>query len=363
MKKLVLISIFSFSSLAGVSAQGINFITDNIRQAFAQARAQRKPVFIEVYSKSCHHCAAMEPILKDKSVGDFYNQNFISYKLEVSTADVQNFLTPKRLYAPSLPLFLYFDPNENLLHFAMSQAQVAEVLKHGQTALNPTLRAANFRSRYAAGERSEGFIFDFAMYCRVICDTTLNIKLMDEYARRIAPNTYNNPSNWLVISKLLMDVDNPLAKHFISNIGSYRTKYDPKEVKLIAENLIMSSLYSSRGLQYDAQKIQQIRKYLVQIGVSAESANARTVLPEVNYYFRNRQTPKATARAEDYFNNTKAQISDYLYIIKLFNNRATDASYVSAAQKWIAKAQTLTTANSPEAQELKQEQAKINAKK
>ncbi len=343
--------------------QGINFLTNDIRQAFAQAKAQRKIVFVEVYSKTCHHCAAFEPIFKEKSVADYYNQNFISYKLEVASADVRNFLTPKHLYAPSLPLFLFFDANENLLHFAMSNPTAAETIKHAQTALNPALRSANFRNRYASGERADGFLLDMAMYCRVVCDTTLNIKLMEDYARRVAPAKYTDKTNWLVISKLLMDVENPMSKHLINHFATYKAKYEPKEVKLVAENLIMGSLYSGRGNRYDAAKIQQMRQYLVKIGIEPSSANARTLLPEVNYYFRNKQTAKATARADDYLMHAKAQFADYAYIVKLFNNRAADASYVPVAKKWANKAMTLVAANSAEAQEMRQELAKLNARK
>lgn len=362
MKKILIVS---FIILLNISAfgQGINFVNSNIRQVFAQAKAQRKMVFIEVYSKTCHHCAEMEPNLKLKEIGDFYNQNFISYKLEVSTEDVRNFLTPKRIFAPSLPMFLYFDANETLLHFAMSLPKSSEVIRHGQTALDPAKRAANFRSRYAAGERSNSFLIDLAMYCRVVCDTPFNIKIMEEYAKKIAPTTYTSKEAWPVYTKLLIDVDNPMSRHLINNYATYKAKFDPKEVKLTAENIVMSSLYSSRGAKYDATKIQQIRKDLVKVGVPADAANARTLLPEGNYYFRNRQTAKATARAEDYFNGTKPQLPDYMYIIKWFNSRATDASYVPTAKKWVAKALALTPANSADAQELKAELAKLNSRK
>ncbi len=343
--------------------QGINFLNSNIRQVFAQAKAQRKMVFIEVYSKTCHHCAEMEPNLKTKEVGDFYNQNFISYKLEVSTEDVRNFLTPKRIFAPSLPMFLYFDANETLLHFAMSNPKPSEVIRHGQTALDPAKRAANFRSRYASGERANSFLIDLAMYCRVVCDTPLTIKIMEEYAKKLSPSQYTSKDAWPVYTKLIIDADNPMSRHLINNYATYKAKFDPKEVKLTAENIVMSSLYSSRGAKYDAAKIQQIRKDLVKIGVPADAANARTLLPEVNYYFRNRQTAKATARAEEYLNGSKPQLPDYMYIVKWFNSRASDASYVPTARKWVSKALALAPANSADAQELKAELAKMNSRK
>ena len=356
---LILLALFTLDSFG----QGINFIYNDIRQAFTLARAQRKMVFVEVYSKSCSHCATFEPVFKEKALGDFYNQNFISYRLEVSSDDVRNFLSPKKIFAPSLPLFLYFDANETLQHFGICNAVTTELIKQGQNALAPALRAANYRNRYAAGERENNFLFDLAMYCRVVCDTPLNVKIMEDYARRTPVANYGDKTNWLVVQKLVMDVENPMAQHLINNYAVYQKKYDDKEVKFAAENLLMSSLYSSRGNQYDASKIQGIRKGLVKIGVETGSANARTLLPEVNYYFRNRQTAQATARANEYLNNAKAQIGDYKYIVGLFNQKATDKSYVPTFNNWVKKGLTLTTPNSPDAQVLKQELAKAQARK
>jgi thiol-disulfide isomerase/thioredoxin len=353
MKKAIFILFIIISQT--VFSQGINFVNGDLKAAFAQARSQNKMVFVEVYSKSCHHCAAMEPVLQEKAVGNYYNSHFVSYKLEISTADVQNFLNPKKIYVPSLPMFLYFDANETLLHFAMIDPKTELALAQAQTAGNPSTRAANYRSRYAAGERSIGFLADFAMYGRVVSDTELNIKAMEEYTKKIPASQYGDKANWVVIQKLVMDVDNPLGKYLIDHYKEYLKKYDPKEVKLVAENLVMSSLYGPRGKQYDAAKIQQIRKQLLQIGVPAATANARTMLSEVNYYFANKQTAKAVGRTNDYLNNTKAQLADYQYIVKLFNQKASDKTYASALNTWVSKALTMTTPNSPEAAELKQE--------
>ncbi len=357
MKKLFLLFFLITFSLSAFS-QGVVFMSGNIKAAFEQARSQNKMVFIEVYSKSCHHCAAMEPVLQEKTVGDYYNSHFVSYKLEISTADVQTFLTPRKIYVPSLPMFLYFDANETLLHFAMIDPKPELAVAQAQTAGNATTRAANYRSRYAAGERSVGFLADFAMYGRVVSDTELNIKAMEEYTKKIPASQYGDKANWLVIQKLVMDVDNPLGKYFIDHYQDYLKKYDPKEVKPVAENLVMSSLYGPRGKSYDAAKFQQIRKQLLQIGVPAASANARTMLPEVNYYFAHKQTAQAVVRTEDYLNNSKAQLADYQYIIKLFNQKATDKTYAAALSKWVNNALSMTTPNSPEAIELKQELSK-----
>ena len=79
--------------------------------------------------------------------------------------------------------------------------------------------------------------------------------------------------------------------------------------------------------------------------------------------FRIKNTAAATARADDYLNNSKAQIQDYSYIIKFFNQKATDKSYLPTYKKWVNKALTMTPAGSKEALEIKQQLTIANNKK
>ena len=335
----LLTSLMCFQTIA----QGINFSENNIRQAFQMAKAQNKPVFIEVYSKTCTHCASFLPIFQDKRVADFFNQNFINYKIEVQSNDVRQFMTPRRLFAPSLPLFLFFDPNENLTHFAMSESKVDDMIRHGTTALDAKSRASNYRNRYAAGDRNENLLLELGMFARVICDTSLNVKVMEDYAQKKPEGSYADNMGWLVLQKLIIDADNPMAQYMVSNIGKYNAKYPAKDVKNVIENIIMSTIYSSRGAKYDADKIQKLRGDLVKIGVDAKSANARTLLPAVNAHFRSRKTVEAAKRADEYLALSTATFPDFSYVIKLFNGRATDATYAPYAVKWSNRALGMIT--------------------
>ena len=48
------------------------------------AKAQNKPVFLEVYAPTCHVCSAFKPTFENPQVGAVYNRNFVSYKLDIT---------------------------------------------------------------------------------------------------------------------------------------------------------------------------------------------------------------------------------------------------------------------------------------
>ncbi|MFD1139648.1 thioredoxin family protein [Larkinella insperata] len=325
-------------TIGAAGAQGVQFRSGTLSSVFDAARKTKKPVFVEVYSATCHVCQSFIPTFADARVGKYYNSRFVNTKIDISTKEATAFLEKNHLFVPSLPLFLYFDGQGNMMHMAMSNNTADEVIRHGMTALNPTMRSSAMRKRYEAGERSDNFLIDYAMLARVTRDTVTNMRVMNDYASRQNASTYNSPTNWLVLQRLILDVDNPMFQHLISHLDPYVKAHGAEQVKQVAENILMSSLYSSRGNQYPAAKIITIRNQLQQIGIEGRVASNRTLLPEVNAYFRSGQTAKAASRMDDHIAQSQFSTPEYLYVIRLFNRKSPDASDAPTVARWANKA-------------------------
>lgn len=339
MKYIFLLLLISQSAWA--QKGGIQFRQTPVEAVFQEARRTGKPVFIEIYSPTCHVCESFIPTLADSRVGKYYNSKFISTKLDIALPATRAYLDSRRLLVPSLPMFLYFDPQQNLLHFALSNNSTDEVIRHGTDALNPSARTQTMKSRYQQGEHSVNFLIDYAMFGRVTKDTVANVTAMNEYARKVSPNTYTNQTNWLALQKLILDFENPLFQYMLGHLDAYRKAYGAEPTLRTAENILMSSLYSSRGAQFPAAKILQIRQDLTKIGIEPKVAANRTLLPEVNAYFRAHQTAKAVERMENQVNSNQMIVPEYLYISRLFNRNSSDAVAAPTVVKWVNKALTL----------------------
>ncbi len=344
---LVILSIVSAIAQKG----GIAFKSEPIEQVFATARKAGKPVFVEIYSPTCHICQSFIPTLADSRVGKFYNGKFVNTKVDLMNKATQAWLTKRKLYVPSLPLFLYFDAQQNLIHMAMSNNSADEVIRHGTQALDPNARSQKFRQRFVNGDRNPNFLIDYGMFAKVTTDTVANIKAMEEYARLQPVNQLASQTNWLVLQKLVMDMDNPLAQNLINNLGQYKA-YGADETRNVAENILMSTLFSGRGAQFPAAKIMQVRNSLVKIGIDPKVAANRTLLPEVNAYFRAKQTAKAVARMDAQATSFPLSIPEYVYISRLFNKQSPDPSDVPTVIKWITKALATNKATPPEQADL-----------
>ena len=336
MKQILLLLFVAQAALA--QKAGIQFKEMPVEAVFKEARRVGKPVFIEVFSPTCHTCQSFMPTLADPRVGKFYNGKFVSTKIDIAQPSTRAFLDKNRLFVPSLPLFLYFDPQQNLVHFAMSNNSTDEVVRHGTNALNPQARSQNMKARYQQGERSANFLIDYAMFGRVTHDTVANVAAMSDYARLQSPATFANQTNWLAMQKLVLDYENPMFQYMLGHMSQFRKAYGDEPTQRVAENILMSSLFSSRGAQYPITKILEIRQGLVKIGIDPKVAANRTLLPEVNAYFRVHQTAKAVERMDNQATSNQLSVPEYLYISRLFNRNSPDAVDAPTVAKWVGKA-------------------------
>jgi thioredoxin-related protein len=95
----------------------VNFVTKgNLRTPFDLAKAQNKKVFLEVYSPDCHTCQLFEPVFKDPKVAKYYNDHFISYRLDANSVETYAFLQKQKLTITSTPTFLFYSADVKIIH-------------------------------------------------------------------------------------------------------------------------------------------------------------------------------------------------------------------------------------------------------
>lgn len=65
------------------SMTGIQFENIDINEAFSKARAENKPLFIDVYATWCGPCKRMKKFtFPDEELGEYFNDNFINISID-----------------------------------------------------------------------------------------------------------------------------------------------------------------------------------------------------------------------------------------------------------------------------------------
>ena len=340
MKKLSLLFMLMLSLSVVKAQKGTAFLQGgNLRTPFDLAMAQNKPVMLEVYAPTCHVCNAFKPTFENAQVGNFLNQYFISYKLDITTPEGAAFLNKQGLWIASTPTLLFFDKNVKLMHVSIlgENMNTPQVLIDAATkALNPKQRTTAYKASYQSGNRETNFLIEYGFIARIMRDTVSNIAVMNEYAKKTQVANYGNNSNFLVLQKIIMDDENPLFKYMITHLDEYNKKYDKVLVKQTAENILMYSLYSPRGMKYSVAKINTVRANLGKVDVDKKSIDGRLWREETNAYFRENKPAQAMKILEGLL-DAKSTKESYKFLSGWVKSKTSDKVALAKAEVWAVK--------------------------
>jgi thiol-disulfide isomerase/thioredoxin len=323
--------------------QGIQFVSMDFDKLIAAAKRQNKLAFVEVYLNGCPHCEALAPVLADKKVGDYYNPRFVSMKVEANSALSKALQSKKNLHYPQFPLFFFFDTNGKLLHQANPDEKptrpefVKELIRHATDAQSPEVRTSNYPTRYAEGHRDLDFLIKYARYAQTTRDTTQLLAIGEDFGRMfVQTDDLESPAGFYVISRFITDFQNPIARYFFDHLDTYRSKHGAQPTLQAGENILYHTLYGKRTNALPSAEVVAIRNTMVSLGTPANVAAMRTILKELEAYFREKNTAGATTRFDEYRRANALSLQDYAYLMRFFNEKATDSSYAPQLIVWVS---------------------------
>lgn len=339
--QVALVFLFTFFSQTTL-AQGIRFLNTDFTNLLATARQQKKLAFVEVYLTGCPHCEALDPVLMEKKVGDYFNSRFVSMKLEANSPSSKALQEKKQLHYPQFPLLFFFDSEGNLLHQATpadkpTRAEfIDEVIRHASDALTPATRTSGYAARYAGGERGLDFLINLANHAKTTRDTTLLLSVTNDFGGLfVQPADLESPAAFYILSRFIDDFRHPMARYFFEHLDAFRTRHGAKEVQQAGENILFQSLYGRPTNSLNSADVKAIRARMESLGTPAPVAAMRTILKELEAYFREDNAATATARFDDYRRTAALSLQDYAYLMRFFNEKSPDSSYAPSLINWV----------------------------
>ena len=113
MKKL-LISLGLVLASSTTMAEGMKFFKGSFDEALAETKKQGKVLFVDVYTDWCGPCEMMvKDVFPTDVVGDFYNANFVNYKLDAEKDEGPE--VTERYPVAGYPTFWFIDGEGKLL--------------------------------------------------------------------------------------------------------------------------------------------------------------------------------------------------------------------------------------------------------
>jgi len=271
---------------------------------FARAKKENKPIFFEVFLPNCSHCMAYDVTLKNPKIKQFLDKNVLAYQLDISKRENGLFLRKQKVYVPSTPSFVMLSPEGkpwDVQTMGDELNTVDGILTTLQKAIDPLKRDEAILKKYQQGSREFDEMLGLANFTRMTLDTVQNIEIVQQLTEALPKEKYETELGFLLIRKVMLDNNNPLFDHFINNLANFRKSNDSVTVRQVAENTLMSTLFSSRARKFSPERIAGIKYGLQKIGLTDAQIANRCIVLEVLIDLDKDQLDVATNRIKSYY--------------------------------------------------------------
>ncbi len=217
--------------------QGIEFSHITFEEACEKASAENKDIFIDVYTTWCGPCKKLsKEVFTQKQVGDYFNANFVSIKIDAENEANSGFF---KLYkANAFPSLFWLSPNGDLLHTQTGLVTPEGLVQLAKKAKNSDFmqKARALEKRWNDGERSYSLISQYSNVLRVT-DPKKIISVTENYVAGLSDEEKKTRETLVVLLPFLRGrandpfPDNQLFKTFLENMDYYSSEWDPKNIQ------------------------------------------------------------------------------------------------------------------------------------
>jgi len=122
--------------------QGINFEHGDWASVKLKAQQENKIIFIDFYTSWCGPCKQMaKNIFPLENVGEFYNKNFVCYKLDAEKGE--GVKLAKHYGVRAYPTYVFANSDGEFLHQGSGSISADDFINLGKVALNPNTQLVN----------------------------------------------------------------------------------------------------------------------------------------------------------------------------------------------------------------------------
>lgn len=114
-----------------VAEPGIQFIEANWNKAVAEAKKQKKMIFVDAYTSWCGPCRMLKQnTFTDKAAGDFFNKHFINIALDMEKGDGLAFAAKYQIAA--YPTLLIMDAEQKSVSMSEGYIDAKQLIEFGK---------------------------------------------------------------------------------------------------------------------------------------------------------------------------------------------------------------------------------------
>ncbi|WP_027380588.1 thioredoxin family protein [Chryseobacterium daeguense] len=260
MKKILIFSTLFLGALA--FAQGIKFEDSNFATILAKAKKENKLVFIDAYASWCGPCKLMvKNIFPLKSVGDYYNANFVNAKIDMEKGEGVDLA--KKYNVKAFPTYLFVDGNGEVVHRTLGYVEENDFIQFAKDAGDPNKRLTALKQKFENGEKDPAFLKNLAELT-MYNDAEFSGRVMERYFSE--KKEFDRDDIQMLLSGT-QTTDSPLYKIFQSKKAEITKivpaqRYDAFDKNIKINSIFKKSYNADTKIWNDSYFMTEAQKFL-----------------------------------------------------------------------------------------------------
>jgi thioredoxin-related protein len=335
MKKIIS-GLFIFSAIITFAQEAIHFQDLPFKDLIAKAKKENKIVFIDAYTSWCGPCKMMEKnIFTKKSVGDYYNSNFVNARFDMEKGEGREIAA--KYGVRSYPTYLFLNGDGELVSQNFGYMEESLFISMAQDINSPNNKKGSLKERFANGEKDPEFLINIMK---------LNSSSDFNFAKNASERYFENKKKTEEFSK----DDVGLLLYFLKSIEdkNYKTfaerkteiiKFLPEQTYKEFDNQLKLAKVVEQSIDQQNKKIND--EYFMKIAeplVGKHDAEVKLNQTKLSYYEQNANFPEYEKAALAYYKNSEAfEPNELLKAAWVFSEHVKTPASLKKAAEWAEK--------------------------
>ncbi|MDR6403799.1 MULTISPECIES: thioredoxin fold domain-containing protein [Chryseobacterium] len=335
MKKIIS-GLFIFSAIITFAQEAIHFQDLPFKDLIAKAKKENKIVFIDAYTSWCGPCKMMEKnIFTKKSVGDYYNSNFVNARFDMEKGEGREIAA--KYGVRSYPTYLFLNGDGELVSQNFGYMEESLFISMAQDINSPNNKKGSLKERFANGEKDPEFLINIMK---------LNSSSDFNFAKNASERYFENKKKTEEFSK----DDVGLLLYFLKSTEdkNYKTfaerkteiiKFLPEQTYKEFDNQLKLAKVVEQSIDQQNKKIND--EYFMKIAeplVGKHDAEVKLNQTKLSYYEQNANFPEYEKAALAYYKNSEAfEPNELLKAAWVFSEHVKTPASLKKAAEWAEK--------------------------
>lgn len=246
--KLSIAAALCVAAITPITAQGIRFETSDFTQTLEKAKTENKLVFIDCYTTWCGPCKQLaKKVFPDKSAGDFFNEHYVSLKMDVEREGKK---VGRKYKVSAMPTLLFIDPHsQEVLNRVVGYVEPTKLIEEGKKALNPHLNLKGCSLRYQTDKQNTEAAMTYLNSLKAASLISQRDSILQEYLSLQPDEQRHSEKNWQLLSAHTDNVYTPAFDYLYKESAAFEQTVGKEAV-----NQKMSTLYQQAIFRFIRRK-------------------------------------------------------------------------------------------------------------